>query len=156
MLSCWNEDVTKRPSFKHLQTTLDRLLAAKSSNTYIDFSINPENLCYQVADEEGPSTRNNFLNAETRASKRRSRMSNRPASNASSNVSPSPSGTCLEEISPPQPGATHRGARTPSPTMEKMLASKSLDVAEGSRRPRSMMLLQSNTATTTADDDRWG
>ena len=151
MLSCWNEEVTKRPSFKDLQTTLDHLLAAESNNTYIDFSIDPENLCYQVADEVVPPSSNGLLHTETRSSKQRSRFGSRPGSDASNKVTPSSSSNCLEDS---QPSPPRRYARTPSPTIEKPhVTNLGGESREESRRPRSMMLLWSSSATP-ADDDR--
>lgn len=147
MLSCWNEDVTKRPTFKDLQTTLDRMLAARSDNTYIDFSINPENLCYQVADEADPPS-DKFLRTESLSTKRRSKIGSRPDSGASNIATPS---ACLKEAS----AAPKRFARTPSPTIEKPHATKPSDLSvEGEgRRPRSMMLLQGRSEAP-AEDDR--
>ncbi len=160
MLSCWNEDVTKRPSFKDLQTNLDRLLAAESNSTYIDFSINPDNLCYQVADEIVPSP-NGLLHTGPRSSKRISRVSSRPPSIASGKISPSSSVNHPQGMSASQRGGPppRRFARTPSPTLQKPHAADSLggggDQRE-TRRPRSMMILKGNAeAAPSSEDDRY-
>ena len=144
MLSCWNEMVTKRPTFNNLHMSFDRMLAAESNNTYIDFVINPENLCYQVVDEVASPTSNGFLRTVSRSG---SKITSRPVSDASSRRSPSPP---AKEVPASYSGRPRRFARTPSPTMEKF----NLDGGrEDSRRPRSMMLLQRKEAAD--DDDRY-
>lgn len=44
MLSCWNESVSKRPTFITLQSKFEHMLLSVE-NVYIDFSIDPEVLC---------------------------------------------------------------------------------------------------------------
>lgn len=152
MLSCWNEVASKRPSFLYLQMNLDRMLAAESNNAYIDFSINPENLCYQVADEVTSPTSDGLVRARLRDS----RHGSRPLSMASNRISPSPSAN-LKESSASHAGPPQRFARTPSPTVEKPHASNSLgfgDEGKDGRRPHSMMLLQSRSGNAATDDDR--
>ena len=162
MLSCWNEVVAKRPSFTDLQTSLDRMLAAQSDNTYIDFSINPTNLCYQVADEmTATPASNGLLHVMPRGSNRGSKVISRPVSCISGKISPTSSMHPLKDVPDSHPGAPRKFARTPSPTMEKPHmsnpASAGADGKDEGRRPRSMMLLQgrSEERSKVLDDDRY-
>ena len=144
MLSCWNETVPQRPSFATLRAKLDQMLSAEGNNPYVDFSINPNNLCYQVADDADASP-NGLLHALPSGNKRRSQISSKRSSVTSfHNISPSGS---IGRSASPAPRV--RWARTPSPKVEKPHAANPMCVEE-KERPRSMMLLR-NTAT---DDDR--
>ena len=59
MSSCWQEEVTKRPSFPELQAKFDNMLSAHGNNPYIDLSaINPDNLCYTVEADESENSLN--------------------------------------------------------------------------------------------------
>lgn len=160
MLSCWNETVPQRPSFASLQAKLDRMLSAEGSNPYIDFSINPNNLCYQVADDtDTPS--NGFLHVQSSGNKRRSQLSSQHGSDSSVNISMGQSchsssrSLCRTSSAAPKV----RWTRTPSPTFEKPRAANPPGFAGEGRRPRSVMLLRSGGgggggASQTADDDR--
>lgn len=153
MLTCWNETVSLRPSFSDLQAKLDRMLSTEGNNPYIDFSINPNNLCYQVADESDAQS-NGLLHIQPNGTKIRNQLSFRRGSNTSVNISHSSSKNLLQGSRSPSPSL--RCARTPSPTMEKPHATNScFEVEESSRRPRSMMLLRGRDMSQKTDDDRF-
>ncbi len=50
MLSCWKENVPDQPSFADLQEMFDSMLA--QDNPYINFSIDPNKLYYNIDAEE--------------------------------------------------------------------------------------------------------
>ena len=147
MLSCWNENVPQRPSFAKLQTTLDKMLEIEVNNPYIDFSINPNSLCYQVADENEPA--NGLLQiTQPGANKRNSRL----GSGLSMNISRSSSKSLL-----PESPTSSLGGCT-SPTLEKPhgIAFEEEESGAG-RRPRSMMLLRGRSPSQRKpDEDRYG
>lgn len=60
MLSCWQEDVTKRPTFNVLKSKFDGILS-QGSQTYVDFSINPDKLCYTMEGDESDFPKSNGL-----------------------------------------------------------------------------------------------
>lgn len=51
MQSCWQEALTKRPTFPALQAKFEQILTLEGDTAYIDFSINPEMKCYEDPDE---------------------------------------------------------------------------------------------------------
>ncbi len=50
MLSCWKENVPDRPAFADLQEMFDSML--EQDNPYINFSIDPDKLYYNIDAEE--------------------------------------------------------------------------------------------------------
>lgn len=146
ILSCWNEDVAKRPSFKDLQTSLNHFLVAKSGNFYVDFSINPQNSCYlQVVDEAEPPF-DRIFRTESHSSKR-SKIGSKSSCSASNIAAP------LKEVSGLQTVGPRRYARTSSLSIEKTLVSNPLNLRKEGRRPRSTMLLQ-NRSQALAEDHK--
>ena len=153
MLSCWNEAVPQRPSFTNLQTKLDRLLSTEGSNPYIDFSINPNNLCYQVADEN--DTANTHLNVAQPGANRRSILSGKLGSDLSVNASHSSCKSLLQDSPTSSVSADMMKAGRASPTLEKPHASLlGGGITESSRRPRSMMVLRGQSPSQKLDEDR--
>ena len=74
MLSCWEEDIQSRPTFKVLRSKLDDMLSAQGKNLYLDFCINPDKPCYTAEEDEQNPTSNGFLRVSN-AGKRRSHHS---------------------------------------------------------------------------------
>lgn len=152
MLSCWNESVPNRPSFANLQTELDRLLSAEGSSQYIDFSINPNDLCYQVDDEN--DTLNNHLRVALPGANRRSSRLERELS---PNISRSSSKSFLQDSPTSSIGADMMKSGSASPTLEKPQAMNPLSFLsekDSGRRPRSMMLLRNQSPSQKLDEDR--
>ena len=135
MLSCWHEGVAQRPSFSNLQTKLDCMLSVEGNSPYIDFNINPSDLCYQVADEINHGTGHppNSLLVPS-GDKRKSIVSSRFGSQASSRSS-------LHMESPNSSMCSQLGKSIQdSPTIERPRAM--FQEGDGSRRPHSMVSLR--------------
>lgn len=154
MLSCWNEVVPHRPSFANLQTKLDHILSAEGNNPYMDFSINPNSLCYQVADEMDMP--NNLLHVtQSAAANRRSVISSKLGSDLSVNTVHSSSKSIVQDSPASSMGGSDIMKGCASPT--KPHATNPLGFLEdegSSRRPRSMMLLGRRSPTHNMDEDR--
>ena len=50
MLSCWSEDQSQRPTFHTLKSRFNDILLSMGSESYIDFNIDPEKLCFKEDD----------------------------------------------------------------------------------------------------------
>ena len=136
MLSCWHEGVAQRPSFSNLQSKLDRMLSAEGNSPYLDFNINPSDLCYQVADEINHGTGHPPNNLPLPSGDKRKSIISR-----SSLHMESPTSSMCSQL-------VHD-----SPTIEKP-HTYLLQEGDERRRPHSMMLLQRQTPAQ-VDDDRY-
>ena len=147
MLSCWNETVPQRPTFSELQTKFDRMLSAEGNNPYIDFSINPNSLCYQVADVDEGDISDDHLQVAPPGANRRSIISGRArlGSELSANVSCSSS----RQVSPASSIDLEKPGLAP-PTPEKALT---VNTGGSGRRPHSMVLPRARSPQR-VDEDR--
>ena len=147
MLSCWTEEPTKRLTFKELQTKFDSMLSAEGNNPYIDFSINPDKLCYTAeVDEEADLIPNNFSHVPSPAANRKSlQLSELRATRSGSTHSSSRS---LLHDSPAK-------SRSASPMSEKLHAVNLLSFHNAEKddlqRPHSMVLPQNRDS----EEDRY-
>ena len=152
MLSCWHEEATKRPSFSELQAKFDSMLSTQGNNPYIDFSINPEKLCYTVEGDEPGNHPNGLLHLPGTAN-RRSQLSNGFGRPLSLYMNHSSTRNLAQEGAN---NSTRDLRKSCSPSEEKPHASNPLNLMlekEDGRRPSSMMLLRNRDSRSGKEDD---
>ena len=142
MLSCWQESPSQRPTFNSLKLKFNDILSSHGSNTYVDFCIDPNQLCYKnEEDTDIPPAYKNLLHPAM-GNDRRSKA-NSPAGSLEAvsirKASASPQG------SPRLGNSRPNGLVAKSPSMEKLSTGNlQLPKRSGDRRPNSMMLLKQN------------
>jgi len=52
MLSCWQEEAGKRPSFANLKTKFNNILLSQGSSEYVDFTVNPKEAYYTTEEDD--------------------------------------------------------------------------------------------------------
>ena len=135
MLSCWHEEATKRLSFSELQAKFDNMLSTQGNNPYIDFSINPEKLCYTLEADESEAP----LTSHLRLPSARTEFPSDLGIPSSRNTSCSSVKSLLQRMND-----SARKSCSPLPTSEKLHASNATSLkVEGrvTERPSSMTLL---------------
>jgi len=146
MLSCWQENSSQRPTFNALKLKFNDILSSHGSNTYVDFCIDPNQLCYKKEDDTDvlPSYKNLLhpLLGSDRRSKAISSCGSSLEAVSTINASASPQGS-------PRLGSRANGDIQPngvvakSPSMEKLsIGLLQLPKPRGDKRPNSMMLLK--------------
>ena len=148
MLSCWHEEATKRPSFPELQAKFDNMLSTQGNNPYIDFSINPEKLCYTVEADEPESSPSAHGNLRLPSVKKKSKTPSGLGRPLSVNMIHSSQRKLLQ------------GSATNSSQDLRKSCSPTFDVTaevDGKKRPSSMMLLQNHDSHHSGkeDEDRY-
>ena len=171
MLSCWTESVPQRPTFATLQKQLDHMLAAEGSNPYIDFSINPNSLCYQVADEMEPSanatttataTGDAAVEGHLLVARNAGRSTSSLSRTSSADISRASSKKSLQQGNSPVSSvgsdlALKSGRASPTGFPEKPHGLSAEESGDGGiQRPRSMMLLRGQSPSRKEDEDRCG
>ena len=138
MLSCWQEDSAQRPTFHILKSNFSDILASSGSNTYIDFSIDPNKLYYKTEEETEVLPSIHLPHPSPRNDKRRLNIFSGGSFEAVSlkKTSSSP------QESPRLKKQTNK-AITHSPSLEKFPSGQTLSFNHSDdKRPKSMMVLK--------------